>query len=63
MTKGEIIHFKSKDLKINEITHSGTIIVPISNDNYYAGATLVKILIIYFVRRILKLKLLKNKKN
>ena len=39
MTKGEIIHFKSKDLKINEITHSGTIIVPISNDIYYAGAT------------------------
>ena len=39
MTKGEIIHFKSKDLKINEIIHSGTIIIPISNDIYYAGAT------------------------
>jgi hypothetical protein len=39
MTKGEIIHFKSKDLKLNEITHSGTIIIPISNDTYYAGAT------------------------
>ena len=39
MTKGEIIHFKSKDLKINEIIHSGTIIIPISNDIYYAGST------------------------
>ena len=39
MTKGEIIHFKSKDLKINEITHSGTLIIPISNDIYYAGST------------------------
>ncbi len=39
MTKGEIIHFESKDLKIKEITHSGTILIPISNDIYYAGAT------------------------
>ena len=39
MTKGEIIHFKSSDLKINKIIHSGVIIIPISNDMYYAGAT------------------------
>tara|TARA_B100001758_G_C18365936_1_gene588480 strand:+ start:289 stop:1326 length:1038 start_codon:yes stop_codon:yes gene_type:complete len=39
MTKGEIIHFQSADLKINNIVHSGVITIPISNDTYYAGAT------------------------
>jgi len=39
MTKGEIIHFQSADLKINNIIHSGIITIPISNDTYYAGAT------------------------
>ena len=39
MTKGEIIHFKSEDLKLNKITHSGIITIPISNDTYFSGAT------------------------
>lgn len=39
MTKGEIIHFKSTDLKLNKIIHSGIITIPISNDTYYSGAT------------------------
>ena len=39
MTKGEAINFKSKDLKLNKITHSGIIIIPTSDDTYYAGAT------------------------
>ena len=39
MTKGEIIHFKSPDLKLSEIIHSGIITIPILNDLYYAGAT------------------------
>ena len=39
MTKGEIIHFKSSDLKLNNVTHSGIITIPISKDIYYSGAT------------------------
>ena len=39
MTKGEIIHFKSTDLKLKKIIHSGIITIPISKDTYYAGAT------------------------
>ncbi len=39
MTKGEVIYFRSSDLCVKNIVHSGVITLPIENNTYYSGAT------------------------
>ncbi|MBJ04527.1 MAG: FAD-dependent oxidoreductase [Flavobacteriales bacterium] len=38
-TKGEVVIFNSKKLKLDKIIHSGALIVPLGNDQYAIGST------------------------